>query len=113
MTRFVGVPAVPLDANTPLVRTLMALKENVELLTNQRGEPDKASAALTAGAVSVSPVSGGFQALSARGIGVTMNNVTVPLHDDYLSALKDIQQLAVDVATLRDVVNQLIDQLRS
>lgn len=113
MTRFVGIPSVPLDLDNNLVRVLMSIKENVELLTGQRGESDEASKALTLGSISTNTVSGNFQALSAKGQGVKINNVAVPYLDDYVKALRDIQQLAVDVAALRTVVNQLITELRN
>ena len=113
MTRYVGIPSVPLDADPTIVRILSALKENVELLTNQRGESDRASAALNSGSLTVNPVSGTFQSLSARGLGASISGVAVPLQDDYAKALRDIQKLASDLDALRTVVNQLISELRS
>lgn len=113
MTRFVGIPTVPLDTDTTVARVLLALKENVELLTDQRGESDRASAALTVGIISIVPVTYNFQGTTARARGVTMNGVNVPLLEDYAAALQDIQRLAADVATLRETVNLLITQLRS
>ena len=114
MTRFVGIPSVPLDAEPNLVRVLLALKENVELLTDQRGEPDKASVALTSGSFSLPTADNKFQGLTARGNSVLVtNNIPVPLTSDYVKALQDIQQLANDLATVRNVLNLLILQLRS
>jgi len=113
MTRFIGIPSVPFEMDNTTVRILLALKENVELLTGQRGESDGASAAITSGSLTVNQVSGDFRGLSARATGATVGNVDVPLLEDYTKALRDMQQLAIDVAALRDTVNQLIKQLRS
>ena len=113
MTRFVGIPTVPFDTDNTTVRVLMSLKENVELLTDQRGESDSASAAITSGQITVSQITGDFKALSARATGVRVGDVTVPLLDDYVKALRDLQQLALDVVAMRETLNQLIKQLRS
>ena len=114
MARYVGIPSVPLTADPELVRVLLAVKENVELLTDQRGEPDKASVALTSGSFSVPTAETKFQGLSARGNSVLIdNNIAVPLTSDYVKALQDIQQIAADLATVRNVLNLLIIQLRS
>jgi hypothetical protein len=114
MARFSGVPAVPIELVEPQVaRILSALKENVELLTNQRGETDGASVALTAGSVTVAPVTATFQGLSAQAVGTEVNNVAVPLLSDYVKLLQDFQRLSYDVAVLRTAVNNLIAQLRT
>jgi hypothetical protein len=114
MARFSGIPSVPTGINDPqLMRILYALKENVELLTNQRGELDGASAALISGAITISTVDGQFQALSASANGTEVNNVTVPLLSDYVKLLQDFQLLAYDVSALRATVNNLIVQLRT
>lgn len=114
MARFSGVPAVPMENIEPaLARILYALKENVELLTNQRGEFDGASAAVISGDVSVSTVDATYQALSARGLGVDVSGTSVPLLTDYVNLLQDFQLLAYDVAVLRSAVNNLIAQLRA
>lgn len=113
MPRFSGIPAVPLELESPqLSRILYALKENVELLTNQRGEIDSASAALTSDAISIATVTGAYQGLTARAVGTEVNNVGVPLLTDYVKLLQDVQLLAYDVATLRNTVNALISQLK-
>lgn len=114
MTRFVGVPSVPLDTDPDLARVMYALKENVELLTDQRGEFDKASVALTSGQINTPTIAEGtFRALTAKGLGATISDVPVPLQADYVKALNDIQRLAADVETLRAVVNLLVTQLRN
>jgi len=114
MSRFVGVPSIPFNDDPALVRILLALKENVELLTDQRAEPDKASVALLAGNLSAPTAANGvFQRLTARGSAARIENFVVPIQSDYVKALGDIQRLAADVAALRDVVNLLILQLRN
>jgi hypothetical protein len=115
MARFSGIPAVPVENLDPqTTRVLSALKENVELLTNQRGEADGASVALTAGSVTVNTVSGSYQGLTARAVGTDAGGgVGVPLLSDYVKLLQDVQTLAYDVATLRTAFNNLIIQLRT
>lgn len=114
MARFSGIPAVPVEAlDAQTARVLAALKENVELLTNQRGEFDGASAALTSGTVTVNTVTPLYQGLSARAAGVDISGTAVPLLSDYVKLLQDVQTLAYDVANLRTTVNNLIAQLRT
>lgn len=114
MARFSGIPAVPVGGIEPQVaRVLYALKENVELLTNQRGEADGASVALLAGSISTAQASAAFSGLTARGVGVSISGIEVPLLSDYVKALQDIQTLAYDNAVLRTTVNTLIAQLRT
>lgn len=115
MARFSGIPAVPLEGLDPqTIRVLSALKENVELLTNQRNEADGASVALTAGSVTVGTVSGTYQGLTARAVGADVGGgVGVPLLSDYVKLLQDVQTLAYDVATTRAALNNLILQLRT
>ena len=101
MARFSGIPSVPLDNIEPaLARILYALKENVELLTNQRGELDGASAAVTSGAVTTSTVEGLYLGMTAQGAGVTVSGADLPLLSDYVKLLQDFQLLAYDVAAL-------------
>jgi hypothetical protein len=115
MARFSGIPAVPLENLDPqLSRILYALKENVELLTNQRGEADGASVAVTAGSVTISPVGDTqYQGMTAKGVGASISGVDVPILSDYVKLLQDFQRLAYDVAVLRSAVNNLIIQLRT
>lgn len=112
MARFVGIPAPPLALEPDLLRVLLSLKENVELLTNQRGEADGASVALTAGQVTTGTVKDTYRTLTARGAGVTVNNTAVPLLSDYTKLMSDVQRLANDVAAIRAALNTLITQLR-
>lgn len=113
MSRFVGIPSVPLNDDMATTRVLLALKENVELLTNQRNEADRASVALLATGVTVPTVSANFQTMTARGSGVIINNMAVPMQSDYVKLLQDFQLLAADVVALRTALNLLITQLRN
>jgi hypothetical protein len=114
-SRYVAVPAVPLvGVEEWQTRVLNALKENVELLTNTRGEPDSASAAVNLARLSVEPPQAqAMVRVSARGSGVTINGTNVPILEDYTLALADLQRLANDLAALRATVDILIRQLRS
>ncbi len=114
MARFSGIPSTSLEAVEPqLARVLAALKENVELLTNQRGEADRASVALLSGNITTAQAANVFNGLTAKAVGTRVNSVVVPIMSDYVKALQDIQTLAYDVAVLRDTVNTLIAQLRT
>jgi|GEM_PF-1674595 len=113
-SRYTAVPAVPLvGVEEWQSQILNALKENVELLTGTRGEPDLASAAVNIArlAVSVPPVQT-MQRVSANGSGVTISGANVPILEDYNQLLTDVQKLANDVANLRATVEILITQLR-
>lgn len=113
--RYVAIPAVPLaGVEEWQARLLNALKENVELLTGARGEPDSASAAVNLSRLSVdTPPAQVMRQVSARGSGVTISGANVPLLEDYNQSLADLQRLANDVAALRATVEILIRQLRS
>ena len=113
MSRFVGIPAVPLTDDVATTRVLLALKENVELLTDQRGESDRASVALLATGVTVPQLDAIFRTMTARGSGVYINNTAVPMQSDYVKLLQDFQLLAADVAAIRTTLNLLISQLRN
>jgi hypothetical protein len=114
MARFYGIPAVSYENTDPLTsRVLSALKENVELLTGQRGEVDLDSTAITRGQITTPTVEAEFTGLTAKGAGLRLTEGTVPQYEDYLKLLRDMQLLAYDVAVLRNTVNTLLAQLRS
>ena len=114
MARYVGIPAVPIaGVEEWQAQLLTALKENVELLTNARGEPDAASAAINRSSLTVArPATQSMTQVSAQGSGVTISDVAVPLLQDYVSLVRDVQTLSNDVASLRATVDTLIAQLR-
>lgn len=115
MARFSGIPALPQSNIDPAVyAVLAALKENVELLTNTRGEYDAASAAITKSTLSVAaPEASSITALTAKGYGVSVSGVTVPTQADYLDLLRDMTLLLNDVIRLRATVATLVQQIRS
>jgi hypothetical protein len=51
--------------------------------------------------------------VTAEGAGFTVSNVTVPSLDDYVKLLSNVQQLANDVASIRNTLNVLIQQLKA
>lgn len=114
MARFYGIPAVSYETIDPMVaRVLSALKENVELLTGQRGEVGLDSVAVTRGQITAPYAEAEFSGLTATGAGLQLANGAVPQYDDYVKLLRDVQLLAYDVAVLRSTVNVLLAQLRS
>jgi hypothetical protein len=114
MARFYGIPAVSYENTDPLTsRVLSALKENVELLTGQRGEADLDSIAITRGQITAPYADAEFTGLTAKGAGLRMTEGSVPDFADYVKLLQDVQLLAYDVAVLRNTVNILLAQLRS
>lgn len=115
MARFSGIPDIPqggIDEWQALV--LSSIKENVELLTGQRGESDGASQALVRGQISLSDLPAPrLTRITAQGYSVVANNVAVPTYQDYSNLLKDFNNLAADYAVLRSAVETIIRQLRS
>jgi hypothetical protein len=113
-SRYTAIPSVPLVGVEEWQSQLLnALKENVELLTGTRGEPDLASLALNRARLTVAvPPAQTMVQVSASGSGVTLSGVNVPVLEDYTQLLVDVQKLANDVATLRATVEVLITQLR-
>jgi len=112
--RYAAVPAVPLAGVEEWQSQLLnALKENVELLTGTRGEPDLASLAINRARLSVNvPPAQEMVQVGAQGAGVTLGGVNVPILEDYNQLIVDVQRLANDVASLRATVEVLIVQLK-
>lgn len=138
MARFSGIPSLPQSGVEEWnLRTLGALKQNVELLTGSRGETDLASKALIRSQFTVNPPpSPSLTSVSQLAINpslpTTYINVTpvavgtpVPVADagwtTFLGSLQsggyasaqDVQRLASDVAQLRATLNVLIAQLKA
>lgn len=113
--RFSPVPAVPQAGLNPATySTLVALKENVELLIGARGEVGASNRALTKGQLSVVDAPQQLmRQVTAEGVGFTISGVTVPSIDDYIKLLSNVQQLANDVAAVRNTLNVLIQQLKA
>jgi hypothetical protein len=113
--RYAAIPDIPAGGLTNWqAQTLAALKENVELLAGIRGERDGASKAVLKAQLTLgSPPVQTMQRVTATGAGFTISGVNVPSLDDYTSLLTNVQQLANDVAALRNSVNTLIQQLKA
>jgi hypothetical protein len=114
MARFTAIPSVPTGNVTEWQGQIFrALKEDVELLAGIRGEADLASKAVTRGQLRVNQTAQPtFSRVSATGKGYTISGQNVPDLDDYGKLINDVQLLANDVATLRNIVNALIAQLK-
>ena len=114
MAKFTGIPNPSPQGKNPLdIQFLGALKENVEVLTGQRGDKAISSAALLReNVLSANPAEQKMTRISATGAGVTISNAQVPTTADYVKALSDIQTLATDLANLRTYVIQLTTALR-
>lgn len=139
MARFSGIPSLPQSGVEEWnLRTLGALKQNVELLTGSRGESDLASKALirsqfTVGqaplptittVTTLGPVYNTFNYATINDSGGTPRSV--PYFDvDMANVLnsialiaqsgtaQDIQRLASDVAQIRNTLNILIAQIKA
>jgi len=112
--RFSAIPAIPQQGlmDWQFV-TLNAMKENLELLIGARGNSAVSAAAITRGSVTVADApTQTMQRVTAEGTGFTISGVTVPSLEDYGKLVTNVQQLANDVATLRNTVNALINQLK-
>ena len=114
MARFTAIPSVPTGNVTEWQGQIFrALKEDVELLAGIRGEADLASKAVTRSQLRVNQTAQPtFSRVSATGKGYTISGQNVADLDDFGKLISDVQLLANDVATLRNVVNTLIAQLK-
>jgi len=125
--RFTAIPAVPqAGVNQWEYSTISALKENVELLIGARGEVGASNRALTKGQLSVVETpQQSMRQVTAEGLafniplysgsinGQITGYVAVPSIDDYVKLLSNVQQLANDVAAVRNTLNVLIQQLKA
>lgn len=113
--RFSPIPdPAPTEVGSWQFSMLMAMKENVELLTGFRGENDGASQAILKSNVTVQPVQQTPVFVQSQGFGTPSPNGTlVPTLDDYALLVSDVRRLAESVRTLQETLNLLITQLRS
>lgn len=113
--RFSAIPQVPHEGLGPLQYELLnTLKENVELLTGSRGEVGVANRAITSGQVTVESAPALRSGrITATGSGSSIEGVSVPSLEDYAQLMSDVQGVMNDVASLRNTLNALIQQLRS
>jgi hypothetical protein len=92
---------------------LSTMKENIDLLTGNRGSGSATQAAISAAQITVQPAPAmGLTKMSATGAGFTINGVRVASLDDHIALIQDVRTLAVDVANLHATVNALIAQLK-
>jgi len=112
--RFTAIPNIPQQGLSDWqFNTLNAMKENLELLTGARGTSAIATSAITKGAVTVNNAPAAtMQRVTAEGAGYTISGVTVPSLEDYTKLIVNVQQVANDLADLRNTVNALINQLK-
>lgn len=113
-SRFTAIPDIPTTGLTSWqAQTLSAMKENVELLIGTRGEKTGASRAVIKSSLSVNAAPAqSMQRVTATGAGFTISGVNVPSLDDYSNLVTNVQELANDVAALRNTLNTLIQQLK-
>jgi len=134
MARFSGIPSLPQSGVEEWnLRTLGALKQNVELLTGARGETDLASKALIRSQFTVgtaplptitTPTSfptvtfGYYTVKDTSGIDrfVVAYDANIGSLQNFMSTAalqSDIQRLTNDIAQLRATVNTLIAQIKA
>jgi hypothetical protein len=107
------LPAVP-QVGIPewQFQFLNGVKQNVEILTGQRG--NTGYEALIAGQVGVQPVGDlNIRQVTAAGAGFTISGQNVASLEDYTKLIVDVQTLIGDVAYIKDVLNTLISQLKN
>lgn len=112
---FSALPPVPTADNKEWqFRFDNAVKQNMELLTGQRG--DSSSRALLSGQITLNPAPEvNMRQVTATGAGIAVNSGTttvVVTQTDYVKLIVDVQTLANDVAAIRAVLNALIEQLK-
>lgn len=112
---FSAVPPAPNGDNKEWqFRFNNAVKQNIELLTGQRGTSSDRS--LLRGQVTVNLAGElNMRQVTATGLSVAVNSGTSTLvvtQADYAKLLVDVQTLANDVANIRATLNALISQLK-
>jgi len=111
--RYASLPAVP-QVGIPewQFQFLNGVKQNVEILTGQRGDTGYQS--IIAGQVGVQPIGDlNLRQVTATGAGFTISGQDVAALADYSKLIVDVQTLIGDVAYIKDVLNALISQLKS
>lgn len=112
---FSALPPVPTAENREwLYRFNNAVKQNIELLTGQRGQTS--SRAILTGQLSLNAVPElSMRQVTATGAGIAVNSGTstvVVTQADYVKLIVDVQTLANDVAAIRATLNSLLEQLK-
>jgi hypothetical protein len=110
---FTSLPPVP-QVGIPewQFQFLNGVKQNVEVLTGQRG--NTGYQAIITGRVGVEPIGDlNLRQVTATGAGFTISGVNVASAEDYVKLIVDVQTLIGDVALLKERLNTLISQLKS
>jgi hypothetical protein len=110
---YAALPAVP-QVGIPewQFQFLNNVKQNVEILTRQRG--DTGYQAIVSGQIGIQPMGDlNLRQVTATGAGFTISGVNVASAEDYAKLIVDVQTLIGDVAYIKDVLNALINQLKS
>lgn len=88
------------------------VKQNIEELTGQRGDTGYQS--LVKGAITVEPASElAMRQVTAIGAGFSISSQNVASLEDHSRLITDVQTLINDVAYLRIVLNELINQIQN
>lgn len=110
---FTSIPAIPQSGLTDWqFRTLSAMKEDVELLIGARANGALQAITKSQFTVSTAPEQT-MKQVTAEGVGFTISGVQVPSLDDYAKLISNVQQIANDVAQIRNTLNTLIQQLKA
>jgi hypothetical protein len=115
--QFTAIPALPQVGLQPWQYYFYsALKSNMEMLTGGANGVDNSRMAITSGQITVAaPPTQNMAKVTADGssIGLKDEKVTVPISEDYVKLVSNVQTLANDVASLRSTVETLIKQLKA
>lgn len=107
---FTSIPNVPQQGELSdwEARFFTALKQNVDLLTGQRGTE---FAAVLSGAVLIAPVPAMTLRQITTGDSLTVSGSAVTSYTNYTTLIADMTKLANDVSAVRARLNALIASL--
>ena len=112
MAVFTGIPAIPTNGLQDWqVLLFSAVKENIELLTGERG--GGGLAAVLGSNIRVEPVpEQSMKAATAKGNGYTISGKPVADVHEFGKLIVDVNKLAYDLAKTNQALNTLIQQLK-
>ena len=112
---FTALPSIPqINIDPWQYYFLNSVKENLELLTGQRGGVARSASAVFKSQISLdSAPEQKMTRVTAEGAGISVSGAQVPSLDDYAKLLSNVQELANDVAALRQTLNILISQIKA
>ena len=93
------------------VAALSALKENVDLLIGARGGGRKRAITKEEVDINLAPQQE-MRQVSALGRAISISGATVPTAEDYVKLVQDVQELANDVANIRNTLNTRLSRLK-